>query len=77
MSRWKTTPEDWEGRGWIWQGLSWGLFMYVFMVLLFPLLTGDPITWKKVLVGIPFWALGGLGYGYVMKQIMHRKKKES
>jgi hypothetical protein len=73
--KWKTTPEDWEGKGWIRQGLYWGLFMYVFMVLLFPLLTRDPITLKEVLVGIPFWTLGGLGYGYVMKWIMQRKKK--
>ncbi|MCB0636933.1 MAG: hypothetical protein KDC54_09975 [Lewinella sp.] len=71
----ESVPDPFAGRGWIAQGLSWGLFMFVVMTFLFPPLIGDPITGRSILVGIPIWALGGLGFGYSMKWFMGRKGK--
>lgn len=67
-------PNPFEGLGWIKQGLSWGLFMYVFMNLTYPFIEGESITLNKLLIGIPLWTIGGLGFGYTMK-LMNRKKK--
>ncbi len=67
-------PDPFEGNGWIRQGLYWGLFMYIFMNLIFPLLGREGITSKKVLIGIPIWTLAGLGFGYTMKLINGKSK---
>jgi hypothetical protein len=56
-------------------GLLFGLFMYVFMTVLFPLIDGTGITQKGLLIGIPVWAIAGLVFGFIMK-IINRKKKE-
>ena len=62
-------------RNWLIEGLIFGLFMYVFNVILFPLFSStDEITTKKLLVGIPVWLIGGLVYGLVMKFYYNRKQ---
>ncbi len=66
----ENVPNPFEGYGWVRQGLYWGLFMYVFMALMFPLIDGEGITLKKALIGIPIWTIGGLGFGYIMKLII-------
>jgi hypothetical protein len=48
---------------WIRVGLLWGLFMYLFNVLLFPLLRGEKITLAGIVIGIPLWIIGGLFFG--------------
>lgn len=63
-----------EGFGWIRKGLFWGVFMYVFMTFMIPLIYGEGITLRKALIGIPFWTIGGLGYGYTMKLINGKSK---
>ena len=64
-------------RNWKKEGLIFGLFMYVFNVILFPLFSStDEITTKKLLLGIPVWILGGLVYGLVMKFYYDRKQKK-
>lgn len=72
-----SVPSPFEGYGWIKQGLFWGLFMYVFMTFLFPLLFKDTITLSKALFGIPFWILGGLLYGYVVKCTTIKQKSKA
>ncbi len=63
-------------RNWLKEGLIFGLFMYVFNVILLPLLSyTDKITTRKLLVGIPVWLIGGLVYGLVMKFYYDRKKR--
>jgi hypothetical protein len=44
------------------------------MVVLFPLIEGEAITQKGLLVGIPVWAVAGFVFGFTMK-IINRKKK--
>lgn len=50
-------------KSWIKQGLIWGACMYAGMSIVFPYLDGD-LSWFKALVGIPFWGVFGLIYGY-------------
>jgi len=56
-----------EKNGWIYRGLIWGLFMFIFMTLLYPSLSEEPITMKSLLINIPIWIIGGLGFGYTLK----------
>ena len=57
-------------------GMLFGLFMYVFMVILFPLIKGETLTQKGLLIGIPIGAVAGLVFGFTMK-IIYRKKIET
>lgn len=71
----ENVPNPFEGYGWVRQGLYWGAFMFIFMTLTSPLIDGGGITLKKVLFEIPFWAIGGLGYGYIIKKLINGKSK--
>lgn len=63
-------------KNWLKIGLLWGLFMYLIMIFIFPLIQQEQITRLKILIGIPVWLLSGLGFGYIMKIWMNRKVKE-
>ena len=55
---------------WIATGLSWGLLMFIAMVLVFPLVVeGESYTWKKIVLGFFLWMIGGLGFGYLNKAL--------
>jgi len=56
-------------------GLRWGLFMYIFIEILLPLIEGEGITQKKILIGIPLWTITGLLFGLTMKIIGGKKFK--
>jgi hypothetical protein len=60
---------------WWYAGLRWGLFMYVFMTILFPLIDGEGITQKNLLIGIPGWIVAGLLFSLIIKAIGGKKKK--
>lgn len=62
-------------KNWLKSGLYFGLYMYVIMVIIFPLIEKETITWKRLLISIPFWLLCGLGWGYTMKIWMNKKGK--
>jgi len=55
-------------------GLKFGAWMYVVMVLLFPLIEGESITIHKLTTGAIFWIIGGLVFGLWMKFIAVRRK---
>lgn len=55
-------------KNWVKFGLFWGLFMAIFINVVFPLFDGTEIVLTKVLVSIPFWLLGGLIFGYVSRK---------
>ena len=40
-------------KNWLKRGLFWGLFMYVVMTFIFPLIIQEQITRKSMLIGIP------------------------
>jgi len=56
-----------EGRKWIWQGLFWGVFMFVFMGIFLPMAEKEPITWPRTGFRLLYWLAGGIVYGYSMK----------
>ena len=68
-------PNPYEGKGWIKEGLGWGLFMFIFMTFLYPFFSGETIELKNVLTAIPIWTIGGLLFGYTMKLFMGTKNK--
>ena len=64
-------------KNWLKSGLLWGLIMYVTMTFIFPLIQQKQISKMNILIGIPVWLLGGLGFGYTLKIWMNRKGKEN
>lgn len=64
-------------KSWLKSGLLWGLFMFVSMVLIYPMIKGVEITQESILIGIPLWLIVGLGWGYTMKRSMNKKGKEN
>lgn len=61
---------------WIKQGLKWGVFMFIFMTFLIPLMIGQSIVWERILIGIPIWTMAGLAWGYVMRWYMSKKGRK-
>lgn len=70
-------PNPYEGNGWISQGLSWGLIMFVIMTFIYPWFEGNSITMQDILIAIPVWTIGGLGFGFSMKLYMANTAKKS
>lgn len=64
-------------KNWLKSGLLFGLFMFVSMVIIYPFVKGDEITRKSILIGIPLWLIGGLGWGYTMKWWMNKMGREN
>ncbi|KAA6338499.1 hypothetical protein EZS27_013503 [termite gut metagenome] len=64
----ESLPKPYQGKNWIKSGLLWGLFMLISMTLIFLLFEGKAITLGTILIGIPLWTIGGLGFGYFMKK---------
>jgi len=64
-------------KNWLKMGFFWGLFMYVFMIIILPLIKQEEISQKSMLIGIPIWLIGGLAYGFFMKIWMNRKGKQN
>jgi len=64
-------------RKWLIAGLFFGLFMFIAMEILYPLITEHEITLKALLIGIPLWLFGGLGWGYTMKIVMNKRERKS
>jgi hypothetical protein len=56
----KNLLKSYKNHKWIRIGLSWGAFMYLSTVLLFPFLRGEKVSLFGVLIGIPLWVMGGL-----------------
>lgn len=59
-----------------WQkaGLNWGLFMFVIMTFIWPLIDGEEITIKNVLIGFFLWGiLGSFFFGLSMKSRLDKE----
>lgn len=69
------TPNYFSGKGWVKVGLAWGAFMFLLMVVVTPIIQGKEITIISLLIGLPVWLCGGLGFGYFMKLSMNKKGK--
>jgi len=62
---------------WIHLGVGWGVFMFVLMVIIYPLLMGKTISLLNIAIGILIWSLGGLAFGYTLKKWMGRRSKSA
>ena len=63
-------------RNWLKSGLYFGVFMFLCMVIIYPLIRGKEITLEDIMIGIPLWIIGGLVWGLTMKWWMNKKGKE-
>ena len=66
-----TTPQ------WLLAGMVFGVFMYVLMEILFPLIQGESLTQKRLLIGIPAWLIGGLIFGLITKWLNRKRKMKT
>jgi hypothetical protein len=62
-----------KNRWWL-HGLFWAAFMYVFNTILWPLSQHEPLTAKRLLIGIPIWVFSGLIVGWVSAKLNAPKK---
>lgn len=63
-------------KNWLKSGFYFGVFMFLCMVIIYPLIKGNEITLKHILIGIPTWMIGGLIWGLTMKWWMSKRGKE-
>ncbi len=63
-------------KNWIKLGLLWGVLMWISNIAFEFIFDDKPIAGKGVLMGIPFWLIGGLLFGYLMKLITPNKNLE-
>ena len=68
----ENVPSSFEGYGWVRKGLNWGLFMFIFMTLIAPLIFSESITLTSTIIKFFGWAIAGLIYGYTMKLLAKR-----
>ena len=68
----KHHSNQFDKKGWIKTGLSWGAFMFVIMSIGFPFIDGQEITWKSLILGLVMWTIGGLAFGYIMKLFINK-----
>lgn len=55
---------------WSIYGFSFGGFMYLLSFIISPLFIAEEITLSTYLIGIPAWIIGGIAFGYSMKNIV-------
>ena len=61
---------------WIYIAIGFGAILYLLTMFVEPIFTNEIITTKKMLIGIPSYAIAGLIYGYWMKKYMERREKD-
>jgi hypothetical protein len=62
---------------WIIEGLVFGIIMFIFMTFIYPfLISGEPITWMSIVLGIPIYLFGGLLFGFITKYIKKGEKQK-
>lgn len=59
-------------KSWMKFGLGWGVFMFVVLNIVFPLIDGKPLELNRLLIALPVWLVFGLAFGYIS-----RKKQKS
>ncbi len=63
----RSTANPFAGRGWIRQGIYFGLFMFVANTALDYFLFDQPLPAMRLLKLLPLWLACGLVYSYIMK----------
>jgi hypothetical protein len=71
------TPDPFANKGWMVQGVGFGILMFLVMSVAFPQIADEPITWFSLAVGLPLWLSTGLLWGYIMKKFFAGKGKNN
>lgn len=66
---------------WVYPGLFWGVFMYLGMNIVLPVMDGEFITWDKLcslltgekLYSLPIWLICGLVMQYFQYKWLYKK----
>lgn len=58
--------KDFSRKNWLATGLQWGVGMFIVMQVGYPLVVGDEIALRSILIGIPLWLTGGIIWGGLM-----------
>lgn len=69
-------PDPFANNGWINSGLSFGIIMYLGMVIVLTLLAQEEITLYEVAVSLPFYLLMGLLWGFVVKGFTGKRNRQ-
>ncbi|WP_439127999.1 hypothetical protein [Polaribacter sp.] len=60
-------------KNWIKIGLGWGIWMFLAMAFIWPLIDGEDITLKLVIIKFIFWMICGLVFGYLIAKFRKYK----
>lgn len=66
-------PDPFADKGWISSGISFGIIMYMIMVILFPLAAREEITLYNLAIGVPLYLIMGLLWGYWVKRFTGKR----
>lgn len=69
-------PDPFANKGWIFFGMMFGVFMFLIMEIVMPLILDEAITGFKLIIGIPIWLASGLCWGYFMKLFSGKRGKD-
>lgn len=58
---------------WVQVGLVWGMFMFLTLKIIIPLLEGEHLEMSSLMKSLAAWIIMGLAFGYVSKLIKHRE----
>lgn len=65
--------ETFNNKRWMISGIVWGVMLYIFSVIVLPIILKETITWRSILISIPIWIVGGLLFGFSMNRYYSRK----
>jgi ABC-type antimicrobial peptide transport system permease subunit len=64
-----------KNNAWILIGLFWALGMVMFVSLLYPIMMGQEITPKRILIDVVVYLFAGLIFGFVIYRFALKKSK--
>lgn len=62
-------------KDWLRSGLVWGGILYIFTIMLLPLMSGEKLSFFKIIMGIPLWIITGIAIGFIFKKKKKQVKK--
>lgn len=62
-------------KDWVKVGLGWGVWMFLAMAFVWPLIEGEKIILKTVIIKCIYWIIAGLVFGYLSAKYKIAKTK--
>ena len=63
---------DFSGNGWLYQGLGWGIGVFLILEVFLPLRSSEPIDFTTWPLKMPLWLIFGIIYGFTMKKVFQK-----